>query len=109
MKVEVRSFRINEKIFCLKIDTDTDDTSIETVNGTPIGLTFDSSGYVFYKDNQIGYIRHGFNEEGEFLHFIFNKETINTNVSQNRCEAYLDAEVVITKWLVENKHISIGE
>ena len=107
MNIEVRSFKVNEKFFSLGIDTDTDDTSITDTNGNLIGLTFDSSGYVFYKEKQIGYIRHGFEGENRNLHFVYDGKIHDTGIAQHKVECYLDAEVVIMKWLFENKYISL--
>lgn len=106
----VRVFKIEDQRLYLYLNLTTDATFIADVNGNDIGLKFDSSTNIFYKDKNIGRIRLPIN--GKNLIFIYRKEDgseeqIDTGVDQKLVECYLDAEVFITKYLVEHKAISL--
>ena len=111
--VGVRIFNIGDITYMLVMDLTTDATSVINEDGESLGLMFDSSTNAHYKGKRIGRIRMAFNDEKPNLHFIKytddNKEEapFDTGISQKLVECYLDAEVVITKLLIENKTITI--
>ena len=64
-----------------------------------IGLKFDSSTYIYYKNEKIGKLR---------LPFRHEKPNIQvTLVYKDFVECYLDAEVFVTKYLIQNKLITV--
>lgn len=65
------------------------------------------------KEETIARIRMSFDDK-QTLRLILkphekDEKEIDTEVNQNRSEAYLDAEVFITKYLIENKIITLEE
>ena len=111
----VRMFDFKDEYYQLLIDLDDDHTFVINSDGKEIGLKFDSSTYVHYKEKQIGKLRLPFNGEKPNIHFV--KYNINdkpdtpldTGISQNLVECYLDAEVFITKHLIETGFIKLEE
>lgn len=111
---EVRSFRVGEHRLYLYINLETDGTFVRNRNGDEIGLAFDSGTRVTYKNKEIGRIRMSFKDGNNNLHFVLYQEDkieieIDTGINQDKVECYLDAEVFVTNYLVENKLITLEE
>lgn len=113
---QVRMFDINNRVLALFIDLDTDATFIIDEDANEIGLEFDSGTKIHYKGKVIGRIRLPHGEEAKNMQYVryhgdngVEVETIDTGVSERGVECYLDAEVFITKYLIENKIITLEE
>ena len=90
-----------------------------------IGLKFDSSTYIHYKNEKIGKLRLPFRHEKPNIQVTLfdsfarqNKDmthktnenmetTIDSGVYKDFVECYLDAEVFVTKYLIQNKLITV--
>ena len=82
-------------------------------NNKEIGLKFDHSANVIFKEETIARIHRSFDDKPT-LRLILNphekdEKEIDTEVNQNRSEAYLDAEVIVTKYLIENQILTLEE
>ena len=112
---QVRMLDINDRILALFIDLETDATFVVDEDGNEIGLEFDSSTYVHYKDKRIGKLRLPFNGEPPNIHFVkYSSDSepdtaIDTGVYKEFVECYLDAEVVVIKHLIVNNIITLEE
>lgn len=107
--IEVRTFRINKESYKLCIDTQDDHTEV-LKEDKPIGLVFDSSTNIIYNNRQIGKLRFSYSDEStKTIKFILNvkEDIIDTGVSDSLSEAFLDAEVFVTKYLIENSLINV--
>lgn len=109
---QVRMFDVNERVLALFIDLNTDATFIINEDAEEIGLEFDSSTNIHYKGKVIGRLRLPYGKEADNIQYVkyhnnVDVETIDTGVSTKGVECYLDAEVFITKYLIENKIIDI--
>lgn len=114
MAFPVRMFEVQDKHFILLMDIEDDDTTkVINEDEEEIGLKFDSSTYAYYKDKRIGKLRLPFTGEPDNIHFIkYSTETdpevtIDTGCTKEHVECYLNAEVFIAKYLIENKIINI--
>lgn len=109
----IRMFDHNERVLQLLMDLDDDHSFVVDEDGKEIGLKFDSSTYVYINDQRIGKVRLPFNGEPNNIHFVRYNETtepdapFDTGVSARLVECYLDAEVVVTKLLIDNKLIKL--
>jgi len=108
---DVRSFKINEHRLYLYINLETDGTFVTDRKNNEIGLAFSSGTDITYKGKRIGRIRMSF-DDTKNLRFLFDKEdgteeNIDTGVNQELVECYLDAEVFITKHLIETGFIKL--
>jgi len=114
MAFPVRGIRLEDRRLTLLMDIEDDDTTkVVDENNKEIGLKFDHSANVIYKDEHIARIRMSFDDKPT-LRLILkphekDEKEIDTEVNQNFSEAYLDAEVFITKYLIENKIITLEE
>ena len=114
MAFTVRAFFSIDKYYTLLMDIeDNDTTKVVDENNKEIGLKFDHSANVIFKEEKIACIRMSFDDKPT-LRLILNphekdEKEIDTEVNQNRSEAYLDAEVIVTKYLIENKIITLEE
>ena len=113
---QVRMFDVNERVLALFIDLNTDATFIVDEDANEIGLEFDSDTKIHYKGKVIGRIRLPHGDELKNMQYVryhgddgVEVETIDTGVSERGVECYLDAEVFITKYLIENKLITLEE
>ena len=111
---QVRMFDISERVLALFIDLNTDTTFIVNEDAEEIGLEFDSSTNIHYKGKVIGRLRLPYGKEADNIQYVkyhnnVDVETIDTGVSTKGVECYLDAEVFITKYLIENKLITLEE
>lgn len=121
--INVRAFDIDDDGFGLFLDLNDDSTFVVDEMSNEIGLKFDSSTYIYYKDEKIGKLRLPFDHEKPNIHVTLfdsfarkNKDithktnenmetTIDSGVYKEFVECYLDAEVFITKYLIENGFI----
>jgi len=109
----VRMFDFKDEYYQLLIDLDDDHTFVVNSDGEEIGLKIDSSTNISYKDKIIGRIRRSFDGEKNNLHFIkYNDDKtddtpVDTGINQELVECYLDAEVFITKHLIETGFIKL--
>lgn len=114
MAFPVRGIRLEDRHLTLLMDIEDDDTTkVVDENNNEIGLKFDHSANVIFKEEKIARIRMSFDDKPT-LRLILNphekdEKEIDTEVNQNRSEAYLDAEVIVTKYLIENKIITLEE
>lgn len=114
MAFPVRAFFSIDKYYTLLMDIeDNDTTKVVDENNKEIGLKFDHSANVIFKEEKIARICMSFDDKPT-LRLILNphekdEKEIDTEVNQNRSEAYLDAEVIVTKYLIENKIITLEE
>lgn len=124
---QVRMFDINNRILGLFIDLNTDATFVVDENADEIGLEFDSGTKIHYKGKNIGRIQMSFDKVSKNLQFIKYSESakeiscvkhgtrdsmetvIDTGIDQDKVECYLDAEVFITKYLIENNIITLED
>ena len=103
---QVRMFDINNRVLGLFIDLNTDATFVVDENANEIGLEFDSSTNIHYKEKRIGKLRLPFNSEKKNIHFVYTDftieniadqiKTIDTGIPEHLVECYLDAEVFVT-------------
>ncbi len=114
MAFPVRAFFSIDEYYTLLMDIeDNDTTKVVDENNKEIGLKFDHSANVIFKEETIARIHRSFDDKPT-LRLILNphekdEKEIDTEVNQNRSEAYLDAEVIVTKYLIENKIITLEE
>lgn len=112
---DVRTFDIDKNVYILFIDLDDDKTFVVDEDCKEIGLKFDSSTYVYINNKRIGKLRLPFEGENKNIHFVkYNEnsqpeEPFDTGVSDKLVECYLDAEVVVTKYLIEKGFLKVKE
>ena len=116
MAFPVRSFKVNDKRYTLMMDIEDDDTTkVIDQEGNEIGLKFDHSTNAYYKDEKIGRLRLPFTGEPDNIQFVHYKNKpeedapIDTGAYKEKVECYLDAEVFVAKYLIENGFIKIEE
>lgn len=105
---EVRRFKIGDHLYTLKIDLSDDHTEVFKEEKS-INLKFDSSTNVIYNDRVIGKLRYSYtDEENKTIKFKLNvkEDIIDTGVSEDKVESFLIAEVLATKYLIENSLIN---
>lgn len=113
--VGVRMFDHNERVLQLLMDLDDDHSFVVNEDGKEIGLKFDSSTYIYINEKRVGKIYLPFDSEVQTMHFTVANDTgedvprVDTGVSKNLVECYLDAEVFITKYLIDNKLITLED
>lgn len=125
--INVRAFDVGDEGFGLFLDLNDDSTFVVDEMSNEIGLKFDSSTYIYYKNERIGKLRLPFNHEQPNIQVTLfdsfarkNKDmvhktnenmetTIDSGVYKENVECYLDTEVFVTKYLIENKLITVEE
>lgn len=107
----VRIFEFKDDYLNLRINFRTDKTEV-FIETNSIGLVFDSSTNTHYKGKILGRLRLPFKDEVPTIKFIkygadSTNEIIDTGINEHSVECYLDAEVFITKYLLENNLIQL--
>ena len=116
MAFPVRIFKANNSRFTLLMDIeDNDTTKVIDIDGNEIGVKFDHSTNVYFKDKIIGRLRRSFAGEKPNIQFIkYNDDKtddapFDTGINEELVECYLDAETVVTRYLIEQGIIKLGE
>lgn len=107
----VRIFEFKDDYLNLRINFRTDKTEV-FIETNSIGLVFDSSTNAHYKGKILGRFRLPFKNEVPTIKFIKygadnTNEIIDTGINEHNVECYLDAEVFITKYMLENNLIRL--
>ena len=79
----------------------------------PIGLIYTSDSYVKFNDKEIARLRFPFStDEKQTMKMVLYKEgdkeeIIDSGISKNDVECFIKAELVFTKYLIENNIITV--